>query len=395
MSVEIDLALGGEVDDLHGLFAGLRRLGPLARVRYFGEPAWILLSYDAVEAAYRDDVLFPAEAAFREMIEPVMGRTLQCMSGEEHTRNRRLVSPSFRVRVMPAQVRPVIEEVANELIDGLIGRGEADLVEDFDRQLPGAVITRMLGIGRSSDVDLQRWAHQILNFPSDPAAGLAARDEFTRLLAPLVAERRLHPTDDLISVLAHADDGGERLDDEQIFSFVRLLFAAGTDTAFLGLGNALYALLRDPEQLEAARSGATELRWVVEEALRWESPVSMEPRRAPVATEWFGQPIEAGARLLFGIAAANRDPSVFADPDRFDPGRRPDRIMTFGIGVHFCLGAHLARAELEVGLAAVLGRLADLRLEDVDATTVRGTVLRGPDQLRVRFRPERSTSAAR
>jgi cytochrome P450 len=113
----------------------------------------------------------------------------------------------------------------------------------------------------------------------------------------------------------------------------------------------------------------------------------MEPRRAPVPTTWLGQEIEAGCRLLFGIAAANRDPDCFVDPDRFDVNRHPEPIMTFGIGAHYCLGAHLARAELVTGLDVLLGRLGDLRLVDPEHTAVGGTVLRGPNQLRVRFSP--------
>jgi cytochrome P450 len=217
---------------------------------------------------------------------------------------------------------------------------------------------------------------------------IAARHEFTARLAPLVAAKRREPEGDLLSVLATAEVDGEMLADEEIFSYARLVFAAGTDTTFFGLGNTLYALLTHPEQLERVLADpGTELRWAVEEALRWESPVSMEPRRAPTATEWFGTPIDAGARLLFGIAAANRDPAVFADPDRYDVGRRPEPIMTFGIGMHFCLGAHLARAELVTSLGVLLARLPGLELVDADQTRIAGTVLRGPDQLRVRFRP--------
>src|SRR5439155_11469041 len=202
----------------------------------------------------------------------------------------------------------------------------------------------------------------------------------------LVEERRREPRSDLVSVLAASNVEGEALTDEEIFSFVRLVFAAGTDTTFFGLGNALYALLTHPDQLErVVATPRDELRWAIEETLRWESPVSMEPRRAPTATTWFGRELEAGSRLLFGIAAANRDPAVFDDPDRFDVGRRPEPIMTFGIGVHFCLGAHLARAELVTALGVLLARPPNLRLVAPESTRVAGTVLRGPNQLRVRF----------
>ncbi len=384
---EVDFALGGDIADLHGTIRQLREVGPVARVRYYDEPAWLLTTYDAVEAAYRDDDLFPAAAAFKELTEPVLGRNLQCMHGEEHRRNRMLVSPAFRARVMPDQVRPIIEAVAHEIVDRFASRGEAELVDEFDRLLPGIVITRLLGVPRTADADFQRWAHELLSFTAEPARALVARDEFTRYLAPFVAERRRDPRADLVSALATTEVDGEQLTDEEIFSFVRLVFAAGTDTTFFGLGNALFALLTHPDQLERVLADPeTELPAAVEEVLRWESPVSMEPRRAPTATTWFGQPIEAGARLLFGIAAANRDPARFDDPDRFDIGRRPPSVMTFGIGAHFCLGAHLARAELAGALGVVLARLPELRLADPGSVRIAGTVLRGPERLPVRFR---------
>jgi len=393
---DVDFALGGDIEDLHGTLRSLREQGPVVAVRYYDEPAWLFTTYDAVEAAYRDDDLFPAAAAFKELTEPVLGRTLQSMHGAEHRRNRMLVSPAFRARAMPDVVRPIVEEVAHELVDRFVARGEAELVDEFDRWLPGVVITRLLGVPRDADADFQRWAHELLSFTADAPTALAARDEFTRYLAPFVTERRHEPRDDLLSTLATTEIDGERLSDEEIFAFVRLLFAAGTDTTFFGLGNALFALLTNPGALERVTAEPDlELPWTVEEVLRWESPVSMEPRRAPSATTWFGQPIDAGARLLFGIAAANRDPARFDEPDRFDIDRRPQPIMTFGIGPHFCLGAHLARAELAGALGVLLTRLPGLRLADADGVRIAGTVLRGPERLPVRFDAERAPSPPR
>ena len=383
---DVDFALGGDMADLHSVIHQLRADGPVAHVRYFGEPALLLTTYEAVDAAYRDDDLFPAAAAFAEMTEPAMGRTLQCMHGDEHKRNRKLVSPAFRVRIMPDYVRPILEEVAHELIDGFVAAGEADLVTAFNSRFPGTVITRLLGIPADNDIDLQHCAHRLLSYPNDPSGALEAKAEFTHVLGPLVTQRRNEPTHDLISTLATTDHDGEGLTDEEIFTFVRLLFAAGTDTTFHGLGTVLYALLTHPDQLERVLADPNhELQWAVEESLRWDPVVSMEPRRAPTATEWFGHSIDAGARVLFGIAAANRDPAIFDAPDDYDVARRPEPIMTFGIGPHFCLGAHLARAELVTALGALLERLPELTLLDRDSTRIHGTVLRGPRQLKVRW----------
>jgi len=383
---DVDFALGGDMADLHSVIHRLREDGPVAQVRYFGEPALLFTTYESVDAAYRDDDLFPAAAAFAEMTEPSMGRTLQCMGGDEHKRNRKLVSPAFRVRIMPDYVRPILDEVANELIDDFVASREADLVTAFNSRFPGIVISRLLGIPDDNDIDLQHCAHRLLSYPNDPVGALEAKAEFTHVLGPLVTQRRSDPAHDLISTLATTNAEGDALSDEEIFTFVRLLFAAGTDTTFHGLGTVLYALLTHPEQLErVVADPPTELPWAVEESLRWDPVVSMEPRRAPTATEWFGHLIDAGARVLFGIAAANRDPAVFAAPDDYDVARRPEPIMTFGIGPHFCLGAHLARAELVTALGTLLERLPGLTLVDRDSTRIHGTVLRGPRQLKVRW----------
>ena len=265
--------------------------------------------------------------------------------------------------------------------------GKADrYIQKLNARFPGIVITRLLGIPRDSDVDLQHCAHRLLSYPSDPAGALAAKAEFTHVLAPLVQARRRDPGTDLISTLATSDEQGVALTDEEIFTFVRLLFAAGTDTTYHGLGTLVYALLTNRAQLDRVLAAPdTEVRWAVEESLRWEPVVSMEPRRAPTATVWYGSELPAGARLLFGIAAANRDPERFADPDEFDVGRRPEPIMTFGIGPHFCLGAHLARAEMAMALRVLLERLPGMTLPEPQQTRIHGTVLRGPRHLRVRW----------
>ena len=335
---EVDFALGGDIADLHGTLRELRATGPVVRVRYYEEPAWLLTTFDAVEAAYRDDDLFPAAAAFKELTEPVLGRNLQCMHGDEHRRNRMLVSPAFRA---PRHARRGGA--------GHRGSGGRDRrrVRGARHRRPGRRVQP--GTARRRD-------HPIARRPPDrgrrlPTLGaravelhrgpgrraLVARDDFTRYLEPFVTQRRREPRDDLVSLLATTEIDGEQLTDEEIFSFVRLVFAAGTDTTFFGLGNALFALLTHPDQLERVTAEpGTGLRAAVEEVLRWESPVSMEPRRAPTATTWFGQPIEAGARLLFGIAAANRDPAHFDRPDEFDMSRfafvRGRRVAT-GAGV--------------------------------------------------------------
>ena len=183
--------------------------------------------------------------------------------------------------------------------------------------------------------------------------------------------------------MVHAVDGDRRLDDEEVRSHVRALFAAGASTTFHGLGNTLYALLTHPEALAQLRDDLDLVPSAVDEMLRWEPPLGVLPRLAPTAVELAGDTIEAGSLILFGIAAANRDPAVHADPHRFDIGRRPTRVLTFGLGSHHCPGAHLAKAQIVVGVEELLAACPNLRLVDETASEPSGTVMRGPRTLPV------------
>ena len=365
--------------------ARLRRDRPVALVPFHGGSAYLLTRYEDVEEAFRDETTFPAQAAYTLHSEPVMGRTLQCMTGAEHTRNRALVSPAFRSRLMPGYVEPILAPVAHDLVDRIAARGEADLVAEFTREFPFTVITRLLGIPPRNEGDIQRWALALLSYPWDPEGALAASREFTAYLGPIVDERREAPGPDLISTLATTEVDGERLTGDEIFSFIRVLFPAGADTTYLGLGTLMFALLTHPDAMDRVRREPESRRAAIEEALRWVPPVSLMPRFAPVDTDKFGTTIKGGNQLLFGVAAANRDPDQFPEPDRYDLDRDPSMALTFGLGMHFCVGAHLARAELATALDVFLERFDELALAPDAPTRFVGSVLRGPDTLPVRF----------
>jgi cytochrome P450 len=365
-------------------------------VTFHRGPAWLLTRYHDVADAFRDEARLPSAAAYRLHSEPVQGRTLQCMDGEEHRVNRALVAPAFRATMLPRYVEPILEPVAHRLVDELAHGGTADLVADFTKRFPFAVITRLLGLPPTDDAHLHRWALGLVNFPWDPQGALAASGEFTRYLAPLVAKRRHTPGDDLLSRLATTEVEGQRLSNEEIFSFVRLLFPAGADTTYLGLGNLLLALLTHPDVMARVVANPARRAQAIEEGLRWETPVAILPRRSATDVQIGDETIPADATVLFAITAANRDPAQFPDPDRFDLDRfdldrfdldrKPAGILTFGLGVHFCLGSHLARAEIAVALDVVLERLPNLRLvEGREPTRVVGSVLRGPNALPVAF----------
>jgi cytochrome P450 len=388
LDAELDVSLD-DPDDLHEQLRGLAEEKPAAWARAFGEPALVLLSHELVQAAFKDEETFPSAAFYGKVVTDVMGRNLQCMVGEEHRVNRALVSPAFRQRLMPGLIAPLLEPVAHELIDRFEPRGEADLVAEFTSRYPFTVICRLLGIPRHSEEEVKRWALGLLDIQRSYEHALQCSREFVEFVTPILAQRRDDPGDDLISTLAVTEVDGERLTDEEIFNFLRLLFPAGADTTYLGLGNTLFALLTHPDQLERVRADpATECRWAAEEGLRWSAPVAFIPRRSPSDLVWHGIPVPRDANLQLAIVAANRDPAVFDDPDRFDVGRRPASVLTFGFGAHFCLGAHLARAELETTLQVLLSRLPRLRLADDGGVRIEGQfnkILRGPNRLPVRF----------
>lgn len=385
---EIDFAtseLPGQA--LHDLLAELRDASPIAQVRMFGRPAWLLTGYEEVEAAFKDEEVFPAGRNYEVTIEPVQGRTFESMDGPEHLRVRRLATSAFRLRALERlDGGGGLVALANDLVDAFASASAGDLVRDFTARFPFLVITRMLGIPRDAEDDFCRWALGILSFPSDPKGARKAAREFSAQLEPVIQARRREPREDVISELALAEEEGQRMSDEDIASHVRLLFSAGATTTFDGLGNLLYALLTHEAALDRFRDDRASRDDIVEELLRWETPVAILPRFVPKAARWRGVELPEGSFALFGITAANRDPSVFADPHRFDIERRPTRLLTFGLGSHSCPGLHLARKELRTGAEVLIERLDDLRLCDEPAARPFGNMVRGPRVLPVAFR---------
>jgi cytochrome P450 len=309
------------------------------------------------------------------------------MRGDEHRRNRLLVSAAFRPRLMKEFVEAFLTPVAHALVDEFASRGEADLVADYTTRYAFTVITRLLDFPPTDFALLKRWGDGLLDFPWNPEFAKQTAREFTDYLKQIVDERRRKPGEDLLSLLCTVDVGGDRLSDEEIFSFVRLLFPAGADTTYRGLGSMLYGVLTHPEVFDALRKDPGFVPQVVHEALRWEPPTAILPRFAPKAVIWGGCEIPDASPVLFAITSANRDRAVFRDPERFDPWRSERDYLTFGHGEHFCLGSHLARRELEVSLAVLSQRLPDMELVDRERVCISGSVLRGPKALPVRFRP--------
>ena len=366
-----------------------RETRPAAWVKAWGQPALMFTSYELVDAAFRDEETFPSAAFYGTTVTDVLGRNIQCMEGSEHRRNRALVSPYFRAKNVAEVVPPLLEPVAHELIDRFEAAGETDLVASFTKLYPIKIILRLLGLPLESEDDVARWAMGMMDIQHNFELAVQCSKDFRAFVTPVLERRRVEPGEDLLSQLATVEIEGERLSNDEIMNFLLLLFPAGADTTFLGLGTTLFALLTHPEQLEYVQSDLKEeCRWAAEEAIRWVPPVSLQPRRNAKDVVWRDIPIPAGANLIFATIAGNRDPAAYEDPDRFDVRRRPKATLTFGRGPHFCLGAHLARAELDVAVRVLLERLPDLRLvEGSDARITSGIVpvFRGPNRLPVRF----------
>lgn len=390
LASEIDFGLDLRPDEprlagpaLHAELARLRERHRLAPVDFGGITMLLVTRFDDLDAAFRDDEGLPAGPTYAMTVEPCQGVTFESTDGPEHHALRDLSTRGLRRRPTDRYAAGALPGLADRLIDRFADRGRADLVADFTRAFPFLVFADRMGLPFDRADRFMDWAFDILGYPTDRERGLLAAAELTDYVDPVLVDRRACPVDDLLSSMVTAEREGRRLDDDEIRSHVRALFSAGATTSYHGLGNTLYALLSHPGQLDRLREDGTLIGPAVDEMLRWEPPLALLPRLAPHDVEVAGREVGAGTMLLFGIAAANRDPRVHDDPDRFDVDRRPSRLLTFGFGSHHCPGSHLAKAQIAVAVERLLARLPGLELTDTAAAQPSGTVLRGPTALPV------------
>ncbi|OBF62275.1 cytochrome [Mycobacterium sp. 852002-50816_SCH5313054-b] len=350
-----------------------------------GELGVTVLGYEECQTVLTHPDTF-SSSIYDQIMGPVMGRTLLEREGAEHRASRALVSPSFRTALLERWRTELVELVVHELIDRFAPRGRAELAREFTFAFPVQVIARIMGLPREDYPRFQRLSIELLNVVYDWDRGLAASTELKAYLAEILAERRRHPQDDLISTLAESEIDGARLTDAEIFAFLLLILPAGVETTYRASGNLLVALLTEPALLAELRADRGMLRGAFEEALRWEPPITTVVRRAVRDCELGGVAIPAGTTVSVSVAAANRDPARYPDPDRFDPTRKNIAHLTFGGGPHLCLGMHLARMEGTVAINALLDRLPDLRLDPSAPTPhVVGVAFRSPAALPVEF----------
>ena len=346
-----------------------------------------VLGYDECQTVLTDSDRF-SSSIYEHIMGPVMGKTLLEQEGDEHRASRALVSPLFRAKLLERWRTELVEVVVHELIDRFASRGKADLVREFTFAFPVQVIARLMGLPREDYVRFQQLSIELLSVVYNWDIGVAASATLKEYFGEILAERRRAPQDDLISVLAESEIDGERLTDDEIFAFLLLILPAGVETTYRASGNLLVAMLTDPSLLEMVRSDRNLMRGAIEEALRWEPPISTVVRVAKRDCELGGIAIPKGTNVSVSVAAANRDPVHYPNPDQFDPTRKSFAHLTFGAGAHVCLGMPLARMETMVAINALLDRLPDLHLDPTaPEPLINGVAFRSPAALPVEFTP--------
>ncbi|MCV7081769.1 cytochrome P450 [Mycolicibacterium insubricum] len=346
-------------------------------------PVFSVYGYDAAVAALRDTDTF-SSIAYHDMIGKVMGRSVIEMDPPEHREYRHLLQPSLGPKTMDTWQSRFVTPLLTTMTTELRPAGRADLVRGFLFDFPMRTFAAILGLPDDQRAEFHYTAIKLVAQSYDIDKGRASADRLGEMFASVLEERRRHPTDDLISVLVHAEHDGKRLTDEEIYSFLRLLLPAGAETTYRSSSSLLVALLSDADQLDAVRADPAALSAAVNEAVRWETPLQFVPRRATRDTELGGVAIPAGATVQVVIGAANHDPVRWEDPERFDL-RRPYRsALAFGHGVHMCIGMHLSKLETEDLVRALLDSLPGLRLDpDCPPPTIEGTLMRSPARLNV------------
>jgi cytochrome P450 len=351
---------------------------------------WTLFGYDEVFQAFRDDRTFTS-AKYDQTIGLVMGHTILAMGGKEHHDHRNLVAKAFRATALERWEPSVIGPVCDQLVDEIKDHGEADLVKAVTFEFPTRIISTLLGLP-PEDLDLfRRLSLDLISIPTDIMAGLTAANELHGYFLNQVEQRRHKLTDDIIGDLVAAEIDGEKLTDEAIIAFLRLLLPAGLETTYRSSGNLLYLLLTHPEQLELVYRDRSLIPMAIEEGLRFETPLTMVMRTTTQEVELGGKTIPSDAQIDMCMGSANRDQSRWTDANTFDIRRPRQAHIAFAGGIHMCLGMHLARLETRVMLNSLFDRVRDLAFVADDGTGVEsrivGLTFRSPNKLPVTFSP--------
>ncbi|MFE9105160.1 cytochrome P450 family protein [Actinomadura geliboluensis] len=380
-------------EDPYAAYAELRASGPVHPIDFpEGATAFLVVDHEHGRAALADPRLSKdvSHSAVPVNGEQFFGGTMLAMDPPDHTRLRGLMAKAFTSRRVE-RLRPRVQEITDGLLDGIAARGAADLIEDLAVPLPVQVICELLGVPASDRARFREWT-AVLTVPALTSEARAHRREVARAfngyLTEVIAERRARPEDDLVSALITARDGDAALTEPELLAGIALLLIAGHETTVNLIGNGVLALLREPDQMALLRAEPELLPAAVEELLRYDGPVERASQRIALEDmEIAGTFVPKGAWVHVSLGAADRDPAVFDDPDRLDVTRAPKRHVAFGHGLHFCLGAPLARLEGQIAIGGLLDRFPGLALA-VPPADLRhhrtGSIVRGLVALPVR-----------
>ncbi|GCE15789.1 cytochrome P450 family protein [Tengunoibacter tsumagoiensis] len=357
-------------------FARLRVNDPIHQLPSSnGQNAWLFTRYQDVEALLRDERfvkdkqnVFPPQERVRP---PASAADLMTMGmidfdPPDHTRLRSLVNISFTPRLVE-QWRGRVQELTNELIDAVEGHGKMDLIEEFAFPLPLQIILEMLGVPKEDSPLLHTWTKTLANALGDPVASQKAFEQlqlFYVYLLELIERKRKQPADDLVSHLIQAESEGQRLSERELVAMVFLLIVAGHDTTGNLIGNGILALLTHPEQMQLLKQDPTLIKTAIEEFLRYYSPFTLATLRwAREDVEYKEHLIHRGDSIVISLSSANRDEQTFIEPEQLNIARQENRHLAFGKGIHYCIGAPLARMKGQIAIATLLRRLPHLQLQ--------------------------------
>ena len=380
-AIETRLASEAFVRDPYPLLRQLREHAPVYWSETLG--AWVVTRFDDVMVTFRDVDHYSNEGRLGKAVEYLPSEVRADLGAFEshyrtqgllhsdppvHTRLRLLVRDLFTPRAVE-RMRPRVAAIVDALLDDVQASGRMDAIADLAMPLPAIVIAGIFGVPDEDRLRVVAWSDDVLAFQGQnrPSVDLLLRAqraiaELREYLGRLMAWRRAEPQDDLLSLLVAAESDGDRLSEAELLNTSVTLLAAGHETTRSLIGNGLWLLLRDRERWERLRAEPDLLAPAMEECLRYESPIARQPRRMKADAELGGQRLRSGDMLFQMLNAANRDPERFDDPETFDLGRRGERHVAFGNGIHFCIGASLARLEGAIAFRALLERMPGLRL---------------------------------
>ena len=393
----------GVINDLHERLDELRAQGEVhvgGMPDLFGVPdpmmalaesddRFSIVGYDAADEAFRKHDVFSSHVYAQTAM--TWGPNMLAMDEPEHRRYRGLVSPAFANRTMDDWEKRWLNPILDQLVGELAGSDRAELYMGYCARFPAHTIATSFGIADEDVSDMHDWLLRMMD-REDPEAAARAGRQVSDYISRLIRERRAHPSDDLISLLATSElveeDGSRhQLSDEEILGFAGLMLTAGSGTTYRSLGILLFALLNRPELLERVVADRTLVPQVVEESIRWDPPLSYFSRLVKSDTELAGVELPEGAVVDVCVTAANHDPTRWDDPHAFDPFREVQPHLSFASGPHFCIGNQLARMELQVALGRLLDEFPRMRLDpDAEAPYITGLCLRMPTSLPVLLR---------